>query len=87
MTIQVLDVIVQGPYQGLQEPVHGELLVKMERPTTESQLRGLRCEEVNSAAQRRIRKNWSHMSKIRFVGLDVHAETIAVAEPVARFAV
>jgi hypothetical protein len=34
---------------------------------------------VNPAAQSRIRKELAAMNKIRFIGLDVHAETIAVA--------
>ena len=42
-------------------------------------MRGLRCEaETAKAAQNRIRKELV-MSKVRFLRLDVHADTIAVA--------
>ncbi len=44
-----------------------------------SQCRGLRCESVKTAAQSRIRKELVACPKIRFVGLDVHTDTIAVA--------
>src|SRR5262249_18383911 len=37
------------------------------------------AKKVNPAAQSRIRKERSLMFKVRFVGLDVHADTIAVA--------
>src|SRR6185437_2845744 len=45
-----------------------ESLVIMERPAPDLQHRGLRCESGRIAAQ-----------NVRFIGLDVHAETIAVA--------
>jgi hypothetical protein len=52
----------------------------MERPTTESQSRGLRCEEVNKWRRAAYEKSRSLRSKLRFVGLDVHAETITAEE-------
>ena len=48
----------------------------MERPAP-IRSRGLRCESENTT-QSRIRKELV-MCKLRFVGLDVHADTIAVA--------
>jgi transposase len=53
-------------------------LVKIERPapfrsSADYAARG------KPAAQSRIRKGWPQMTKLRFIGLDVHAETIAVA--------
>src|SRR5262249_35429423 len=40
---------------------------------------GYAAKKVNPAAQSRIRKELVAMFKVRFVGLDVHADTIAVA--------
>src|SRR4029077_2846748 len=43
--------------------------------------RGLHCESRNYNAEPQSRKGTGSMKKVRFLGLDVHAETIAVAEP------
>src|SRR6185437_9788354 len=53
-------------------------LVRMERPAPDLQHRGLRCE--SGETRRRAACKWEPaMRNVRFVGLDVHAETIAVA--------
>jgi hypothetical protein len=44
---------------------------------SDSQVRGLRC-ELETPTQSHMRKE-PVMSKVRFIGLDVHANTIAVA--------
>jgi hypothetical protein len=50
----------------------------MQQPAPDLQPRGLRCESGIVAAQSRIK--WEPaMRNVRFIGLDVHAETIAVA--------
>src|SRR5256885_2775532 len=52
----------------------------MERPTTHSQQTRVTLRRGESERRRAAyERSWSPMSKIRFVGLDVHAETIAVA--------
>src|SRR5579884_1795399 len=49
----------------------------------DSQCRGLRCESVKNCGAEPHTKGVGCMSKVRFLGLDVHGHTIsvAVAEP------
>jgi transposase len=42
-------------------------------------MRGLHCESSNHNAEPQAERNRFHEKKVRFLGLDVHAETIAVA--------
>ena len=46
---------------------------------SDSQCRRLRCESVRNVAQSYMRKEPAVKKSTRFVGLDVHADTIAVA--------
>src|SRR6266566_6645850 len=57
---------------------HENLLVRMKRPAPDLQFVGYAVNRVET--QRRATSERSRfMKRVRFVGLDVHAETIAVA--------
>jgi hypothetical protein len=51
----------------------------MERPTLVRSVAGYAADDKTLSAQSRIRRSWPQCPKYDFIGLDVHAETIAVA--------